>query len=58
MRILLATVAIQTIEVNESEQVQMIVAGVHGQGLFSRILMCNLDWKILPESGMYSLLVK
>ena len=50
--------ASQIIETSKRERVQMIVMGVHGQGLLSRMFMGSVAQKVLVESDIPALLVK
>ena len=50
--------ASQIIETSKRERVQMIVMGVHGQGLLSRMFMGSVAQKVLVESEIPALLVK
>ena len=48
----------QIIEISKRERVQMIVMGVHGHGLLSRMFMGSVAQKVLVESDIPALLVK
>ena len=50
--------ASQIIEISKRERVQMIVMGVHGHGLLSRMFMGSVAQKVLVESDIPALLVK
>ena len=48
----------QIIETSQRERVQMIVMGLHGHGLLSRLFMGSVAQKVLVESDVPALLVK
>ena len=50
--------ASQIIETSKRERVQMIVMGVYGHGLLSRMFMGSVAQKVLVESDIPALLVK
>ena len=50
--------ASEIVEISKRERVQMIVMGVHGHGLLSRMFMGSVAQKVLAQSDIPALLVK
>ena len=55
---LVGSAASQIIAASKRERVQMIVMGVHGHGLLSRMFMGSVAQKVLVESEIPVLLIK